>query len=578
MRQLLCGIVPMVMGALLGFAAGSARADDAETVSVTEVSHGRPFEYRIKPLARKTGCTVYRLTYPSPVETDLQQNNTIPADYYLPEGIEPGEPGRPAVICMHILNGNFELVEMLCSVLASRGIPAVMFKMPYYGERGPADGPASLAADPGRFAEALTQAASDVQRTVDVLASRPEVDPKRIGITGISLGGIVAATASASDSRLNRVFLMLSGGDLLKIIHHARETDVLSQMLHRLPRRQRAEIEAEIAAVDPLRVAANLKGRAQAGRVMMVNAGEDEVIPRECTEKLADALGMRNEVVWFEGLGHYTAMAELPRAMQMMSDFFAQDMPEGAGIRPRPTQRPTPLQLLASLVGRTAALAGSDPPKGRCHFIDAEVTVSPKGQDTIVARLRVVRGAGHKFRIEVDVPGIEEIGHVALGQGRYPWMASGGKVVFEGTGSPGRQLRDPLELADPALMKKMRMAAGAAASLAMVPDLLLRWISAEDVTAGGGRRAIRIAAKDGKDGRGGTAKIVFQEDGTTPEVLRFAVDGHQGTVRFHGWQTGTVAHPSLFEPPSDVPRQAVDQTDVYRMMASMFNFAMESIP
>ena len=38
-----------------------------------------------------------------------------------------------------------------------------------------------------------------VRRTVDLLASRPEIDPERIGITGISLGGIVAVTAAESE-------------------------------------------------------------------------------------------------------------------------------------------------------------------------------------------------------------------------------------------------------------------------------------------------------------------------------------------------------------------------------------------
>jgi len=573
MRRLLCGTLSTVASVLFVFAADSARADDAETVSVTKTFNDCPFDYQIKLLAKKTGSTVYRLTYPSPVKTKLEQNNTIPADYYLPDGIKPDDPKRPAVICMHILDGDFALVEIICSVLASRGIPAIMFKLPYYGERGPPEGAQVLAGDPELFAEAMTQATADLRRTIDVLASRPEVDPNHIGITGISLGSIVAATAAADDPRLDRTFLMLAGGDLLKIIHHADETDLLSGMLRRMPKEKRAEIEAKITAVDPLQVAAKLKDRAQAGRVMMINAGEDEVIPRECAEKLADALGIKDKVVWFDGLGHYTAMAEMPRAMRMMSDFFGQDMPEGLTAAQPAVKQKKPLQLLVGVLSQVAALATDNPPEGRCHFADLEIAVTPKGQDTINARLRVVRGAAHKFKIDVDVPGIEEIGHVALGQGRYPWMASGGKVVFEGTENPGQKLRDPLELADPQQVTKMRMAAGAAAGVAMAPDLLLRWITAEDIARDDRRRAIRIAAKDNS----GSGTLVFQEDGTTPEVVHFEIDDAKGTVKFHGWQTGTVAHPSLFEPPAEVPKKAVDQTDVYRTIASLFNFAMESI-
>jgi hypothetical protein len=35
----------------------------------------------------------------------------------------------------------------------------------------------------------------------------------------------------------------------------------------------------------------------------MINAAQDEVIPRQCTEKLAEALGIKDRVIWFEGLG-----------------------------------------------------------------------------------------------------------------------------------------------------------------------------------------------------------------------------------------------------------------------------------
>ena len=101
-------------------------------------------------------------------------------------------------------------------------------------------------------------------------------------------------------------------------------------MIQKLPPPERAEVEAKIAAADPLHFAPALRDRAMQGRVLMINAGEDEVIPRECTVKLAEALGIADRVTWFDGLGHYTAMAELPRALRMTAEFFAQDLPEGA--------------------------------------------------------------------------------------------------------------------------------------------------------------------------------------------------------------------------------------------------------
>ena len=71
------------------------------------------------------------------------------------------------------------------------------------------------------------------------------------------------------------------------------------------------------------------------GRVLMINAGEDEVIPRACTEKLASALGIQDHVVWLDGLGHYTALAALPKALKTAVDFFAQDLPADAATAAR---------------------------------------------------------------------------------------------------------------------------------------------------------------------------------------------------------------------------------------------------
>ena len=51
-------------------------------------------------------------------------------------------------------------------------------------------------------------------------------------------------------------------------------------MIQKLPPPERAEVEAKIEAVDPLRFAPALRDRALAGKVLMINAAEDEVIPR----------------------------------------------------------------------------------------------------------------------------------------------------------------------------------------------------------------------------------------------------------------------------------------------------------
>ncbi|NLF07940.1 MAG: hypothetical protein GX594_08175, partial [Pirellulaceae bacterium] len=99
--------------AIIGSAAlAAAQQPGTETQAVSKTYNEAPFEYRIAPLAERAEFFVYRITYPSPIITRLEQNNTIPADYYLPKNLKPGVK-YPAVICLHILDGNEPLTDLV---------------------------------------------------------------------------------------------------------------------------------------------------------------------------------------------------------------------------------------------------------------------------------------------------------------------------------------------------------------------------------------------------------------------------------------------------------------------------------
>jgi len=524
--------------------------------------NGVAFDYGMELRVRRAGYRVYRLTYPSPVVTAHRPNNTVPADYYLPDGLQAAGPRRPAVICTHILDGDFELAEMICTVLALRGLPAMMIKLPYYGERELPEGPEALAADPNRFVAALDQASQDMRRTIDLLASRPEVDPRLIGVTGISLGGIVAATTAAEEPRINRAVLLLAGGNLTQVIHHARETQLLSKLIKHLPPKQRAEVEAKITAVDPLNVASRLRARARRHKVLMINAAEDEVIPHACSEKLAEALGISDHVIWLEGLGHYSAIAELPRALKTTADFFAEDLSKEIAIE-RPPARAEAFQSLVSLIAGAAEILGMEPAEGRCHVIDLEVSASLEGEETLEAQLRLIRGGGRKFRLRAKLP---KLGEIDLGQCDYPWLTSGEEALIVGTGQSDTELRDLWAIAGPRDAVKVRMAAGALGGVAMAPDVLRRWITVENAPYGGGLPAIRIVLEHPLQG---SVRLVFNGDGKTPELAAFNVEGGKGLVKFRQWQLGAAAKDEMFEPPGGLPRREMDRAAVYLMFSTM---------
>lgn len=569
-RAMAIGLSLVVLLAAVVQAHGQQPATEAFDVSKTY--NNAPFKYQSRLLSDRTDFRVFRLTYPSPVVTPVEQNNTIPADLYVPKNLQAGAK-YPAVICLHILNGDEQLTDLVCSSLAARGILAISFKLPYYGERGAGKGPKAMAGSPNVFVGAIAQVGEDVRRTVDLLASRPEINPERIGITGISLGGITAATAAGAEPRLYRASLMLAGGDVLKIIRHAHETKALSQMIDKLSPQERADVEAKIAEVDPLRFAPALRDRARDGRVLMINAGEDEVIPRACTEKLAQALGIADRIAWFDGLGHYTAIAELPRALKMTADFFAQDLPkEAIPAAAAPAVESTATQRLVALVDQIVTMLSVEPGSDCCHSVDVEVSAGNGSGKAISSHVRLARGDKGQFALRCELPGI---GEVALGQNEFPWMLAGGKTVIVGTKNPVAD-QHALTFVEPRHLMKLRLAAGIGGGIVMAPEMLKQWVAIEKDEAAGDDNAIRIAANDSKK-MPGEIHLAFSKDGRTPTAAAFTVAGAQGKLTFRDWQTNATAPNALFEPPEGLEKYEVDQSDIYRMFGSILNLVADRL-
>ncbi len=516
------------------------------------------FECRVESRAERSGYRVYRLTYPSAVVTEVPQNNIIPAEYFVPEGLRPGGPRRPAVICLTILDGSMELVHIACAALARHGIPAVCFSLPYYGERALPGGRRALTSNARLFTGIGTQAIEDVRRTVDVLAARPEVNPERIGIVGFSLGGILAATAAGHEPRLERAALILAGGDLKAMIGHSRETAQLHQELASLPPEEREAVERAIDVGEPLRCAGRLRDRARRGKVLMFNATEDEVIPRPCTEKLAAALGIADRVIWLEGLGHYTALAELPSMLKRAVAFFGEGVP--AGIEPVPGTPNAPATVVRRFLEQALVLFSGEPAEGRCHQADLEVALTLRDGRPLNGRLSLVRGAGGRFRLQGNVP---PIGEVALGQDDLPWAMVGGAALLRGQGDT--PVKGPLSQVRAANLVKLRVLAGGVAAVSLAPDALEPALLLSEAEPEEGRRVLRVALRR----PAGTVRLRLGEDGATPESLAVDSPLAKGTLKILRWQTDTAAPEGVFAPPAGVLSLDAKPEAVHRLFASL---------
>ena len=198
-----------------------------------------------------------------------------------------------------------------------------------------------------------------------------------------------------------------------------------------------------------------------------------------------------------------------------------------------------------------------------------EITATPKQGSRIEAHLLLVRGWQNRFRLQAKAP---VVGQVALGQGAYPWIASSAGTVFRA--KAGTKPQNPLALADPANLLKLRVAAGAVAGMSLAPDMLEQVLVVRSEKSEGGPLTIHLAAKDK---RNAALRLVMHSDGIRPDRVEFEVADLCGVAAFRAWQRNAPAPDALFDPPAGLPQREVNADDLHKIFSAMFNFAMESI-
>ncbi|MGC8644386.1 MAG: alpha/beta hydrolase [Isosphaeraceae bacterium] len=313
----------LVLGA--GFLLGAVEHGEVvfhpapEESSVPDLFRLKPeaFGFEIEPVLETPRYRVSRVRFPSPITTPAPENNVVPAEFFDPVGF-PGR--RPAVVVLHILGSDFPLSRYVAARLADRGVAALFLKLPYYGERRPKGGPGPvpvrfLSADIERTMTSMRQGVCDVRRGLCWLASRNNVDRRRLGVTGISLGGIVASLAVAVDPAARDGVFLLAGGDLSRILWGMPETRKFRQAWEASGKTIN-DLKRLTDPYDPLTYAGRLSGK----RLLMIAGKVDEVIPRASTLSLWNAAG-KPEILWYD-CGHYSAVGYLLPAIRTTVDFL----------------------------------------------------------------------------------------------------------------------------------------------------------------------------------------------------------------------------------------------------------------
>jgi dienelactone hydrolase len=199
--------------------------------------------------------------------------------------LPPGKKRLPAVIYLHGSGENRERFLLPAVWAAGRRAVGMTITLPSSNAGAAPRGltPAqSLARERRVFAADVIA----VRRAVDTLSQLPQVDPKRIGLVGWSLGARVAAVTAGAERRI-RATVLMSGGSA-----------PVSAYVAAAPAALRPQVRRSLSQIDPLRWIAH----ARPSSVLLEDGRRDQVVPRAALVALAKA--PQGSVVRWYSAGH----------------------------------------------------------------------------------------------------------------------------------------------------------------------------------------------------------------------------------------------------------------------------------
>jgi uncharacterized protein len=219
---------------------------------------------------------------------------------------------RPGIVLMHGMPGTARNMAALGQLLAQHGAVVIAIDAPF----------ARRAGQPVRFtaqdrAEQI-QLIMDLQRAVDVLRAKVNVDDERLAYLGISYGGAMGALFAGIERRIRAAVLVVADGGLVS--HFTGPED--ASFMAGLPCHTRASWFRDMAPLEPIRFIAHAPPTA----LLLQNGRLDTLVPVADAQALHTAAPQPNTIRWYEA-GHGLS----PQAAADRLDWLSQEI----GLDPR---------------------------------------------------------------------------------------------------------------------------------------------------------------------------------------------------------------------------------------------------
>jgi fermentation-respiration switch protein FrsA (DUF1100 family) len=202
----------------------------------------------------------------------------------------------PVVLLMHGLGSSKEeMLQHFGIPLLAKGYAVLALDAPHHGERIiPNDNPKA----PDAFGEAVHDGCVDYRRALDWLATRKDVDMKRIGLIGYSMGAIEGTILGGVEERISAFALCVGGDPIIAFIPQVPDAN-----------------RTQIFTICPSLYVDHIAPRP----IIMLNARQDKTVVESASKRLYDAAKEPKEQVWYDS-GHILPPSALDKCIAWIGD------------------------------------------------------------------------------------------------------------------------------------------------------------------------------------------------------------------------------------------------------------------
>jgi dienelactone hydrolase len=206
---------------------------------------------------------------------------------------------RPGIVVMHGLPGSANSMAAMAQLFAQYGAVVIAIDAPFDRRNGQ-----ELRFTSDDRAEQI-QLIKDLQRAVDVLRARPNVDPSRIAYVGVSYGGAMGALFVGIERRLRAAVLVVGDGGLVSHLTDPEDFNFMSG----LSCGTRVNWFRAMAPIEPIRFVPH----ASPTPLLLQNGRLDELVPVADAEALQNAAPEPKTIRWYNAGHSLNQQANLDR-------------------------------------------------------------------------------------------------------------------------------------------------------------------------------------------------------------------------------------------------------------------------